>query len=52
MHAVQDVAEKGRICVLDIEMEVRDCLSELLQPLHPPASARIDRGVRCRVSSR
>ena len=27
VKAVKDVAEKGRICVLDIEMEVRQGLS-------------------------
>ena len=35
VKAVKDVAEKGRICVLDIEMEVRYPLSIIYQ-LHYP----------------
>ena len=33
VEAVRDIAEKGRICILDIEMEVSSCVRDIFADL-------------------
>jgi hypothetical protein len=51
VKAVEDVAEKGRICVLDIEMEVCH-LSVLFEALRLERGQWLMRGMGHRVSSK